>query len=49
VAIPIMPGRFERWRQMVDTLRERADEHEASMRERGLLGEPGLAPADTAR
>jgi hypothetical protein len=36
VAAPILPGQMERWRSMVDELRRRADEHRASMKDKGL-------------
>jgi hypothetical protein len=39
VAAPILPGRLAQWRQMVDELRRRSDEHARSMKAKGLSRE----------
>jgi len=39
VAVPILPGQFDRWREMVAELKRRDDEHQASMKAKGVDAE----------
>jgi len=39
VAAPILPGKLGQWREMVNELRRRSDEHARSMKAKGLARE----------
>lgn len=39
VAVPILPGQKERWREMVAQLKRRSEEHEASQHSKGVRTE----------